>query len=295
MEDQFIQPYIQTLKNISSETSMFIDVLRLDVIHPIISGNKRYKLKYYLQEALQQQKKQIVTFGGAYSNHIVATAFACKQIGIKSIGIIRGDDGCELTHTLKKALEYEMELEFVSRKDYMFKNELSKKYEDAFVIPEGGAGELGVKGAADILKEIKIEKYDYIICACGTGTMISGFINGSTTKQKVIGINVLKGFEQIELQINHQLNNKEDKNRYTIFNEYHFGGYAKHPQPLIDFMAELWQRENVPTDIVYTSKLFYGVIDLLKNNYFPKKSNILVIHSGGLQGNLSLAKGRLLF
>ena len=295
MIDQLAQPYIQRLNSFSQETSTFLDVLRLDAIHPIVSGNKWYKLKYYLEEAQQLNKKEIITFGGAYSNHIVATAFACKAYGLKSVGIIRGDDGMPLTHTLKEAKDYGMELKFVSRKDYMFKDELTKDFSNAYVIAEGGEGNLGFKGAAEILKDVKIKNYNYIICACGTGTMITGLIKASTAKQKVIGINMLKGFEEMETLIKQKLDNDIDKSRFTIFNDYHFGGYAKHPQVIIDWMNYLWQREEIPTDIVYTSKLFYAVFDLIKKNYFPQKSNLLIIHSGGLQGNQSLALGRLLF
>ena len=288
------QPRIQPLKSFSSEFDVFIDVLRLDEIHTTVSGNKWYKLKYYLQNAKQLKKEIIVTFGGAFSNHIIATAFACKVSGFKSIGIIRGEESLTLSETLKHAKQMGMELHFVSRKEYLFKDTIAKQFPQAFIIPEGGAGELGIQGAASILENIKINKYDYIIGAIGTGTMISGILK-ATHQQKIIGINMLKGFEAIKNTITYWVGEDTVSNRLEVYNDYHFGGYAKHPTPLIAFMNYLWQREEIPTDIVYTSKLFYAAHDLLKKNYFPKKSNILIIHSGGLQGNQTLAKGRLLF
>ena len=293
--DQLKKPRIQTLTNISKEFGVYIDVLRLDEIHPIVSGNKWYKLKYYLKEAKALHQETIVTFGGAYSNHIVATAYACNAVGLKSIGMIRGDETNNLSATLKYAKALGMDLHFVSRKNYVFKDELSSHFPNAYMIPEGGAGELGIKGAADIIAETKFKKYNFIVCACGTGTMITGIINASKPNQQIIGVNVLKGFETLKNNIIFNSKDTSAENRLTIFNEYHFGGYAKHPVPLIEFMNSLWQKENIPTDIVYTSKLFYAVQDLLFKKYFPTKSNILIIHSGGLQGNASLALGRLLF
>ncbi len=295
MLEQIKKPKVQTLTSFSKEFGAYIDVLRLDEIHPIVSGNKWYKLKYYLQEVQELKKETILTFGGAYSNHIIATAFACHAIGIKSIGIIRGEESLELSTTLKHAKKLGMELHFASRQEYIFKEDIASKFPEAYIIPEGGAGPLGMKGATDILEHIKLKKYNYIIGACGTGTMISGILKGSHSNQQIIGINMLKGFEELENKIKYNVKDESMGKRLSIFNDYHFGGYAKHPTPLIEFMNYLWQREDIPTDIVYTSKLFYAVHDLLKKNYFPQKSNLLIIHSGGLQGNESLPMGRLLF
>lgn len=295
MLNQLAKPQIQRLSSFSKEFNIIIDVLRLDMIHPIVSGNKWYKLKYYLSDAIEQNKKTVLTFGGAYSNHIIATAFACKEFGLKCIGIIRGEESLVLSATLKQAKLFGMDLHFVSRKEYIYKNNFAQKYKDTYVINEGGAGELGILGAADILKEIKHKNYTHIVCACGTGTMISGLIKSSKLNQKIIGIAVLKGFEDLEKNIIEQVNTEVDASRITIFHDYHFGGYAKHPFNLIKWMNFFWQREAIATDIVYTSKLFYGVNDLLQKNYFPKKSNLLIIHSGGLQGNSSLPLGQLLF
>ena len=293
--DEIAKPRIQTLSSLSNEFGVYIDVLRLDEIHPVVSGNKWYKLKYYLQEAKQINKETILTFGGAYSNHIIATAYACYVLGFKSIGLIRGDETLNLSSTLKQAKLFGMDLHFVSRKDYVFKDELSTQFKNAYIIPEGGTGELGIKGALDILDNINFQKYNFIIGACGTGTMLTGILKASKPNQQIIGINVLKGFEELENQIRFNVKDKFIENRLTIFYEYHFGGYAKHPVPLIEFMNYLWQRENIPTDIVYTSKLFYAVHDLLQKKYFRIKSNILIIHSGGLQGNTSLPKNILLY
>ncbi|MBS4042872.1 MAG: pyridoxal-phosphate dependent enzyme [Chitinophagaceae bacterium] len=295
MNETLKVPRIQQLQSFSSEFGVYIDVLRLDEIHPIVSGNKWYKLKYYLEDAKQQQKDTIVTFGGAYSNHILATAFACKHYGFKSIGIIRGEETTILSSTLKQAKSFGMDLHFVGRKEYLYKEKLVEQFEQAYIIAEGGEGVLGIKGASTILDQVKIKKYNYIACAIGTGTMISGLLKATNRNQQCIGVNVLKGFEAVERKIIYQIADDSVTNRLKIFNEYHFGGYAKHPTALIEFMNYLWQREEMPTDIVYTSKLFYAVHDLLKQNHFESKSNILIIHSGGLQGNSSLAQGRLLF
>jgi 1-aminocyclopropane-1-carboxylate deaminase len=276
-----------------------VDVLRLDLIHPVISGNKWFKLKEYLGEAKNLNKKIILTFGGAYSNHIVATAAASQETGFKSIGLIRGEKPQTLSYSLQNAISHGMDLYFLSRDHYKKKiipTEISELYEekDIYIINEGGYGDKGVEGAKDILRQVDSSQYDYIVAAVGTGTMLSGLIEASNSNQKVIGINVLKNNFSLQQEIE-QLISKERKRSFSLIHDYHFNGYAKYSQTLIDFMNKWYLDTGIPSDFVYTGKLFFAVDDLARKNYFPFDSKILVIHSGGLQGNDSLKKGTLIF
>jgi 1-aminocyclopropane-1-carboxylate deaminase len=174
------------------------------------------------------------------------------------------------------------------------KDSIALQFNDnnAYIISEGGFGILGAKGAGDILSVVDTSNYTHIICACGTGTMLAGIVEIAMPRQQVIGINVLKGYENIKEDVKKILTTNKD---FVVLNEYHFGGYAKHPISLTTWMNELWQKENLPTDIVYTAKLLFAVDDLINKNYFDLNSKVLVIHSGGLQGNSSLEKGTLLW
>ena len=271
-------------------------VLRLDRLHPIISGNKWFKLKLQLQEAVNNKYDGIITFGGAYSNHVVAVAYACNMIGLQSIGIIRGEAPKKLSHTLLAAKDNRMELQFVARTAYDNKTLLQQNFQhkNLYIIPEGGYTVLGANGVNEMFKWIN-KNYTHIVCAVGTGTMMAGLIKGALPHQKIVGINVLKGHDGLLNEVKDLLTKQEQKKQFELIEGYHFGGYAKHPQVLINWMNLLYDQHQLPTDIVYTSKLFYGVIDLIGQDYFPANSNIMVVHSGGLQGNLSLPKGTLVF
>jgi 1-aminocyclopropane-1-carboxylate deaminase len=270
-----------------------VSVLRLDKIHPVISGNKWFKLKYYLEDAHLQHKKKIVTFGGAWSNHIVATAAACTREGFLSAGIIRGEEPALLSTSLLKAKEYGMELHFTSRTDYSEKIiPQVLDLEQCYFINEGGYGKKGAEGAAGILDYCQ-SSFTYCCCAVGTGTMMAGLINTISPDQKVIGISVLKNNRESEKQVQ-QLLNEEIKD-WQIVHDYHFGGYAKYTEELIGFMNEFFINTNIPSDFVYTGKLFFAVSDMIQHGFFPPGSNLLLIHSGGLQGNSSLAKGKLIY
>jgi 1-aminocyclopropane-1-carboxylate deaminase len=276
-----------------------IDVLRLDLLHPVISGNKWFKLKEYIKDAISLEKKIIATWGGAYSNHIVATAAAAKEFGLSSIGIIRGEQPSALSHTLQEAINFGMELFFVSRAAYQEKKIpaalLEKlKEEPVYLISEGGYGILGRKGAEAIAGEVNYSSYTHVIAATGTGTMIAGLTAASGNDQKIIGVSVLKNNFSITQEIQDLLP-PEKQDQFTVLHEYHFGGYAKHSRLLIDFMNEWYATTEIPSDFVYTGKLFYAVNDLIQKKYFPDGSRLLVIHSGGLQGNRSLPKGTLIF
>ena len=290
-----IKPHIQSIASFGHDQK--VDLLRLDVIHPIVSGNKFYKLRYYIELALAKGVSTVASFGGPYSNHIVALAFTAKEAGLKSIGYIRTNEDEPMTPSLKEAKAYGMELVYLGRTDFQSKKaailQSSEMNTDCYLIDEGGYGTIGAKGAATILTTQDTSHYDVIICAVGTGTMLAGIIHAADAHQKIIGIPVLKNEGSIESEINALL---EDKNRpYTLLHQFHQGGYAKTNPMMLDFMNRLWDAEKIPTDIVYTSKLLLGVEQLINENYFDKDISILVLHSGGLQGNRSLPEGTLKF
>ena len=279
------------------EKNVTLWVLRLDKMHPIISGNKWFKLKYYLEQAVTSGKNHIATFGGAYSNHIIATAAVGKLFGLKTMGIIRGEKPATLSHTLKQASAYGMEIIFMSQEQYRGQQipiGITDR-DNFFVINEGGYGITGAKGAAEILNYCQKQNYSHIACAVGTSTMMAGLVAASTPGQEVIGIPVLKNDEGAEKDLFKLLSPKDRVKKIKRITAYHFGGYAKYTAELISFMNQFYTQTHIPTDFVYTGKLFYGIIDLVQNNYFPKGSNLLLVHSGGLQGNLSLPKGTLIF
>lgn len=270
-------------------------MLRLDKIHPYISGNKWFKLRYYLEGAIHQQKKKIITYGGAWSNHIIATAAACHLHKIPCTGIIRGEQPEAPSDILKKAVDLGMQLIFISRNDYAtgyMPPEITS--EDNLIIPAGGFGELGKKGAATILDHCSDKNsYTHICCAVGTGTMLAGLTASANISQKMIGISVLKNNLQLKEDVT--LLAGHTSNNFTLLHDYHFGGYAKSTTHLFEFMNDWYRRTQIPLDFVYTGKLCYAVTDLANKNYFPSGSRILIIHSGGLSGNCSLKKGTLIF
>lgn len=277
--------------NFLTQNGVEVSVLRLDKIHPIISGNKWFKLKFYLQEAQQKGYNQIVSFGGAYSNHIVATAAACAALGFRSTGIIRGEEPKVYSPTLQTAQELGMKFLFVSREDYRQKRIPAEVNESAYIIPEGGYGVKGAEGAATI--PYPLSAFDTICCAVGTGTMIAGLANSKPASVKLHGFSVLKNNFSIQTEIQSLL--KDPSIAITLHPNFHGGGYAKYTPQLIQFMNDLYHHSGIPTDFVYTGKLFYGVYQLIEEGYFKAGSRLLLIHSGGLQGNLSLGKGTLIF
>jgi 1-aminocyclopropane-1-carboxylate deaminase len=272
------------------EISLFIK--REDELHPFISGNKYRKLKYNLEEALNQKNETLITFGGAYSNHIAAMAAAGFEHNFKTIGVIRGDELAnnleeviQKNATLKFASEHNMKFEFVSRSEYRTKTsvtfirKLKEKFGDFYLIPEGGTNNLAVKGCEEILNE-EDAKYDIVCLAVGTGGTISGIINSSKNHQKVMGFPALKG-DFLQHEINKYILKKEN---WSLNTEYNFGGYAKITEELITFINKFKNETNIPIDPVYTGKMMFGIVDLVKKNYFKKGTKILAIHTGGLQG-----------
>ncbi len=269
-----------------------VSVKREDLLHVHVSGNKFRKLKYNLFEAQKQNKDTLLTFGGAYSNHIVATAYAGKLFGIKTIGVIRGEElGEDLEHTLatnpslKFASEQGMEFHFVTRTAYrekttnVFIENLKKQFGDFYLVPEGGTNELAIKGCEEILTQ-EDEKFDYICSAIGTGGTISGIINSLKPHQKVLGFPALKGnFHHKEI-----VKYVKTKDNWELIDDYHFGGFAKINEELVSFINNIKQNYGLALDPIYTSKMLFGINDLIAKNYFKKGTKILAVHTGGLQG-----------
>ncbi|MCF6297267.1 MAG: pyridoxal-phosphate dependent enzyme [Flavobacteriaceae bacterium] len=265
---------------------------REDQIHAFISGNKYRKLKYNILKAKKENHNTLLTFGGAFSNHISAVAFVGKEFGFNTIGIIRGDElkkdlksVFQQNSTLKMAHKNGMQFEFVSRSDYRLKNtsefinKLKKKYDNFYLIPEGGTNDLAIKGCEEILKP-KDEIFDIICVAIGTGGTISGIINSIHAHQKVIGFPALKG-DFLTKEIKKYT--KQNKN-WSLINDYHFGGFAKVDKKLVNFINNFKREVNIPLDSIYTGKMMYGLIDMIKKEGFKKGIKILAIHTGGLQG-----------
>ena len=294
-----IQPTIDNIENATTmEKNVALSMLRLDNIHPQVSGNKLFKLHFFIKRALSSSKK-IITFGGAYSNHLAATATMCRDYGIKCIGIVRGERPENLSHTLQYCLEQEMELQFISREKYAEKNdkrikdELRKKYPYHIVVPEGGFGKEGMQGAALIPSFYKTGSFTHICCAVGTATTLAGLICSASAKETIVGFSALKNLNDFEERIQTLVSTTSIN--YSLIENYHFGGYAKKTDELLNFMNEFYRQTNIPTDFVYTGKMMFGVFDLIKKNYFTKGSKILCVHTGGLQGNFSLPDGTLNF
>lgn len=264
---------------------------REDQLHPIISGNKFRKLKYNLIAARQQGYSTLLTFGGAYSNHIAAVAAAGHEYGFQTIGIIRGEELADKTQdnpTLKLAQTQGMQLHFVSRTDYRrkadraFIEQLKQQFGEFYLIPEGGTNALAIQGCEEILTEQDKKDFDYICCAVGTGGTIAGIINPSSDQQKVLGFPALKGdflFDEIK-QWTTQSN-------WDLCLDYHFGGYAKTTPELLEFIQNFQKQTDIEIEPIYTGKMLFGIFDLIEQGYFPENSRILTIHTGGLQGNLS--------
>jgi len=285
--DPYLTPVLQ-------EKGIMAAMLRLDLLHAVVSGNKWFKLRFYIDQALKENKNTLITFGGAWSNHIHATAAAGKLHGLKTVGIIRGEAAPVLSATLQQAAAMGMELHFVSREKYRQKQMPDHiDISGAQFIPEGGYGATGAKGAASILSLINPDDYTHICCAVGSGTMMAGLINAYRAKGLVTGISALKNNHALKYAVSDLL--EAPKTDPEIIHDYHFGGFAKHNKVLLDFMNELYRHTRIPTDIVYTGKLCFAVNDLARKNYFPPGSKILLIHSGGLQGNRSLPNGSLIF
>jgi len=273
------------------KTSLYIR--REDLLHPNISGNKLRKLKYNLQEAQNNNIQTLLTFGGAYSNHIAATAAAGNEYGFKTIGVIRGEelmDKVDENPTLAFAKANHMQLHFVSREQYKQKNavdfiaELKDKFGNFYMLPEGGTNDLAIKGCEEILTP-EDNTFDIICASVGTGGTLAGIINSSQLHQKVIGFSALKG-DFLKAEVEKWTN----KSNWFITDDYCFGGYAKINQVLVEFINKYKFETGIPLDPIYTGKMMYGVIRMIEEGKISKKSRILAIHTGGLQGIAGMNK-----
>jgi len=262
-------------------------IKREDINHPYASGNKWWKLKYNLEEALLQKQKTLLTFGGAYSNHIYATAAAAKELGFQSIGIIRGEETLPLNATLHFAAECGMKLHYITRDSYRHKheeqfiNELYNQFGDFYRIPEGGTNELAVRGVGEFAQSLG-DDFDYLCCAVGTGGTLAGLINGLPDRIQILGFPVLKSVDYLADEIRKYV--YPDKKNWRLVTGYHFGGYAKTTNELLSFIKQVEQLHALPLDFVYTAKVVYGVYQMVRNGDFRMNSKILILHTGGLQG-----------
>ncbi|CAZ95023.1 1-aminocyclopropane-1-carboxylate deaminase/D-cysteine desulfhydrase [Zobellia galactanivorans] len=285
---------------ILAEKAVSLVLKREDRIHPLISGNKYRKLKYNLEEARTKGFGTLLTFGGAFSNHIAATAYAGQLHGFKTVGVIRGEEIAEKWRgngTLKLAHSHGMEFNFISREAYRNKDSkallagLEERFGKFYLLPEGGTNALAIKGCEEILTPDDAV-FDVVCCAVGTGGTIAGISNAAHDSQKVLGFPALKGdFLQEDIC------KFAPRGNWKLITDYHFGGYAKLTEALVQFINDFNLKTQIPLDPVYTGKMVYGILDLVKNGYFPPKTKILAIHTGGLQGiagmNQSLKKKNL--
>lgn len=278
-------------QTLSLDCSVQLTIKRLDQIHPQISGNKFFKLKYNFLAAKQHAKNTLITFGGAYSNHIAATAYAAHRFGFQSIGIIRGEELAKkpLNPTLATAQQFGMQLNFISREQYRLKDqreylrELETRYPNSYIIPEGGTNQLAIQGCCEILTPYDRENYDVICCAVGTGGTITGLIEASAAHQHILGFSALKG-----IFLSDAVAQLTSKRNWKILDDYCFGGYAKTAPELLEFIQNFEKKYQIPLEQVYTGKMLFGIFDLISKGYFAENTRILAIHSGGLQGKVTL-------
>ncbi len=282
---------LKVSSSLADEKKIELFIKRDDLIHPEISGNKWRKLKYNILHAKEKGYQKLVTFGGAYSNHLYAFAAACKNFDINGIAIVRGEKPKKLSHTIQFAEKCGIELIYISREDYRKKDsEIIKSKiadNDFFLIPEGGSNAFALIGLKEMMEEIN-EEYDFICCPIGTGGTVSGILKYSHSSTKVVGFPVLKGVDYLKENISELSELKNIDEKLIWASDYHFGGYAKVNQDLVDFTNGFYQEHQIPLDLVYTSKMMYGILDMIKNGMFPENSKILAIHTGGLQGNIGM-------
>ena len=288
---QLPSPLQEIKDSLLEEKEIRLFIKREDLIHPVVSGNKWRKLKYNLICARDEGHTTLLSFGGAYSNHLHALAATAKASGLKSIGVVRGEEISALNPTLSDAKSNEMELYFISREEYKKKTEekfvhsLHEKFGDFYLIPEGGYNKEGMKGCGEIIKEISID-FDVVCTACGTGTTIAGLVSTLSEGKKAIGFPVLKGGDFLYEEINSLLSpfSRTKNKNWHLESNYHFGGYAKWNQELLDFITTFKQKQGIALDPVYTGKMMYGLFDLIGKDFFQKGVTIIALHTGGLQG-----------
>ncbi len=303
----FFPPPIQQINSeIARHAGVDLYVLRLDLMHPWVNGNKWFKLKYNLLEAKEKDFTTLLTFGGAYSNHIYATAAAGNLFGFRTIGVIRGEERLPLNPTLSFAVQQGMQLVYLNREMYRQRNTpaleeyLQQRFGEVFVIPEGGSNLNGVRGCTEIIDRAMPTAgyaFDHICVACGTATTLAGIALSLHEGQRAIAFPVLKNGAFLAQEIESLLTNylaSGSPAPYTspasweLVCDYHFGGYAKVNNDLLSFSQQFTEEHGVPLDYVYTAKMFYGVMDLLKQGFFSRGDSLLLVHTGGLQGNVGM-------
>lgn len=291
-ENPFRDAPLQLLHHpLFTEKKVEVWVKRDDLNHPHIQGNKWRKLKYNLYEARLNNYKTLLTFGGAWSNHIYSTAAAGRLFHFKTIGIIRGEEPGVKSATLQFAANCGMELYYMDRAMYREKDKpesiesLRVQIGDFYHIPEGGTNRWALEGVAEIIDELNID-FDYLCTACGTGGTLAGLVSGLQGQKQLIGFSSLKGADQLTPRV-HELVGEFTGKAFSNFRvnfDYHFGGYAKVTNDLIDFIKEFKARHDIQLDPVYTGKMFYGLLDMISKDYFKPGSRIIALHTGGLQG-----------
>jgi 1-aminocyclopropane-1-carboxylate deaminase len=289
-------PSTQLKHPLLDQLKVELEVLRLDQVHPTVSGNKFFKLKYNLEEALKQNHRQVLTFGGAYSNHIYATASAAKLAGLQSIGIIRGEVSDEKNPTLRSAKDAGMVLKGISRELYRDKtnseylDQLRQELGEFYLIPEGGTNALAIQGTTEILSNSQFN-FSHLATPIGSGGTFAGLANSILPQQELLGISALKG-EGIQEEMKQllQTHGIHPKGSISIWTQYHHGGYAKWSSELIEFIHWFWESFGIPLDPIYTGKMAFACWDLLQKKYFKPGSRVLLIHTGGLQGNLGFTQ-----
>ena len=291
MKPETTRPIIHELQDETLDAAQVsLSVLRLDLMHPVVSGNKWYKLKYNIHQAQQEGYQTLLTFGGAYSNHIYATAAAGKYYSLETIGVIRGERIEPLNPTSKFAEDQGMQLYFVSREDYRHKKEthfidqLQSQFGRFYLIPEGGTNLLAVRGCAEILPNSP--EFDVVCCSVGTGGTLAGLLIGLSEQKQVLGFPALKGGDFLRADIDQltQAYCGKKFTNYRLINDYHFGGYARANKLLIDFINEFYRKHQLSLDPIYTGKVMYGLFDLVGQRFFRAGTRLLAIHTGGLQG-----------
>jgi len=291
-----VLPYSETpIQQIQSDfldkSGIKLFVKREDLNHPFVSGNKWWKLKYNLEEAIITGRQKLLTFGGAYSNHIYATAAAARELGLESIGIVRGEERLPLNSTLAFARSQGMHLHYISREAYRKKTEpefvedLKKKFGEFYLIPEGGTNKYAIKGCTEWAKKLQEIEFDYLCLPVGTGGTMAGLIAGLNGKS-IIGFSALRDGDFLNEEIKmlvFDYTAKEFSN-WRIETEYHFGGYAGSNHVLQSFIRSFDQDHGVALDEVYTGKMMFGILDCVRQNKFERETTILALHTGGLQG-----------
>lgn len=281
---------------------LIVSIKRDDNIHPIISGNKWRKLKFNLRFAEENNYRGIISFGGSFSNHIHALAFACQQQGLKSIGIIRGEQTYASNYTLSMAQQWGMKLNFVDRKTYRLREDtdylkdLQKKYPDYLLVPEGGSNKLALGGVGEIITELNQQcEFDTLLTPVGSGGTLAGLIQADNNQHQILGISVLKQEGYLTEQINSLLGNHYSHfNNWQILSEFHRGGYAKFSKEDEGRIVDFNRQTGFVFEPVYSGKMILALLDLIERGYFIKGQRIVLLHTGGLQGIGGMLERKLL-